>query len=64
MPGHVAPSLHAGWQAMENLLVTTGLENITDVDYRNHGSGNNEPGFNAILGLNPKSEVEKSIVWR
>lgn len=50
-PSYVVPMLHAGWQATENLLVTAGLENITDVDYRNHGSGNNEPGFNAILGI-------------
>ena len=50
-PAYVVPSMHAGWQATENLLVTAGLENITDEDYRNHGSGNNEPGFNAILGV-------------
>jgi hemoglobin/transferrin/lactoferrin receptor protein len=50
-PAYVVPMLHAGWQATENVLVTAGLENISDVDYRSHGSGNNEPGFNAILGV-------------
>lgn len=50
-PSYVVPMLHAGWQATENLQFTLGLENVSDVDYRNHGSGNNEPGFNAILGV-------------
>jgi hemoglobin/transferrin/lactoferrin receptor protein len=26
------------------------VENISDKDYRIHGSGLNEPGFNVILG--------------
>jgi hypothetical protein len=26
------------------------LENITDIDYRVHGSGQNEPGFGAVVG--------------
>lgn len=42
--------LHAGWRANEHLELTTGLENLADSDYRIHGSGQNEPGFNAILG--------------
>ncbi len=50
-PSYVVPMLHAGWQATDNLLLTAGLENISNVDYRNHGSGNNEPGFNAIVGI-------------
>jgi hemoglobin/transferrin/lactoferrin receptor protein len=43
--------LYSGWQATENLELTCGLENVSNIDYRNHGSGNNEPGFNAILGV-------------
>ena len=50
-PSYVVPMLHAGWRAGEHLNVTLGLENLGDQDYRIHGSGNNEPGFNAILGL-------------
>lgn len=50
-PSYVVPMLHAGWQATENLQFTLGLENASDVDFRNHGSGNNEPGFNAIFGV-------------
>lgn len=49
-PGYAVAMLHAGWQATENLELTCGLENLTDEDYRNHGSGQNEAGFNAIVG--------------
>lgn len=49
-PGYATVSLRAGWQCTENLELTAGLENITDEDYRNHGSGQNEPGFGAIIG--------------
>ena len=49
-PGYVTCMLYAGWQASEHLELSCGLENLTDQDYRNHGSGQNEPGLNAILG--------------
>lgn len=50
-PGYVAASLRAGWQATEHIDFTLGLENITDIDYRVHGSGQNEPGFGAVAGM-------------
>ena len=50
-PSYAVAMLHAGWRASEHFELTLGLENLTDEDYRNHGSGNNEPGFNAILAL-------------
>ena len=50
-PGYIVTSLRAGWQATEQLHLTAALENITDDDYRNHGSGQNEPGFGAIVGV-------------
>ena len=50
-PGYIVTSLRAGWQATEQLHLTAALENIADDDYRNHGSGQNEPGTNAILGV-------------
>lgn len=50
-PSYVVPMLYSGWQATDHLLVTLGLENISNVDFRHHGSGNNEPGFNAVLGV-------------
>lgn len=49
-PGYVVTSIYSGWQAAQNLELTCGLENLTDEGYRAHGSGQNEPGFNAILG--------------
>ena len=49
-PGYIVASLHAGWQVNEHLGLNCGLENLTDSNYRNHGSGQNEPGFNAIMG--------------
>ncbi|MFC5050792.1 TonB-dependent receptor plug domain-containing protein [Rubritalea spongiae] len=51
-PGYLVGSIRGGWQVQENLLVTLGLENLTDEDYRVHGSGVNEPGINALLGIN------------
>jgi len=49
-PGYVVTSLRAGWQVNERLDLTCGIENMTDEDYRNHGSGQNEAGLNVILG--------------
>lgn len=49
-PDYAVCMLHGGWRPNEHLELTAGLENLTDEDYRNHGSGQNEPGFNAILG--------------
>jgi hemoglobin/transferrin/lactoferrin receptor protein len=48
-PGYVVASLRAGWKVNEHLDLTMALENLTDQDYRNHGSGQNEPGFGGIL---------------
>lgn len=50
-PGYIVGSVRAGWHARENVLLTLGLENLTDEDYRVHGSGVNETGFNAVLGV-------------
>ena len=48
-PGYIVASLHAGWKVNENLDLTCGIENLTDEDYRNHGSGQNEPGLSGII---------------
>ncbi|MFC4995302.1 TonB-dependent receptor plug domain-containing protein [Rubritalea tangerina] len=50
-PGYLVGSVRGGWQAQENLLVTLGIENVSDEDYRVHGSGLNETGLNALLGI-------------
>ena len=48
-PAYLAASLHAGWQASSNLQFNLALENLTNEDYRVHGSGLNESGLNATL---------------
>lgn len=53
-PGYVVTSLYGGWHVTENLDVTAGVENVTDEAYRNHGSGQNEPGTNALASLRLK----------
>lgn len=50
-PGYITASVHAGWQVTESVALHGGVENLTDEDYRNHGSGQNEPGINGILGV-------------
>jgi hemoglobin/transferrin/lactoferrin receptor protein len=49
-PGYVVTSVHAGWKINDHLDLICGVENLTDEDYRNHGSGQNEPGINGIVG--------------
>ena len=50
-PSYVTAALFAGWQATEDLQFNLALENLTDEDYRVHGSGLNESGFNATLSV-------------
>ena len=50
-PSYIVTSLHAGWQVNDSLAFHCGIENVTDEDYRIHGSGQNEPGINGILGV-------------
>ena len=49
-PGYFVTSIRGGLQVSDNLELTAALENITDIDYRIHGSGVNQPGINAIIG--------------
>ena len=49
-PSYVVGSLRGGWQATEDVSFTLGLENLTDEDYRVHGSGVNGAGFGAVFG--------------
>ena len=48
-PGYAVGKLRTGWRATAALTLTAALENVTDTDYRIHGSGLNEPGRNLIL---------------
>ncbi|MGK0204651.1 MAG: hemoglobin/transferrin/lactoferrin receptor protein [Planctomycetota bacterium] len=49
-PGYLHVMINGGYQATEQLELFVTLDNVTDIDYRVHGSGVNEPGINAIVG--------------
>ena len=49
-PGYAVFNLRYGYQLSEALLLTLALENVTDEEYRIHGSGQNEPGINFVFG--------------
>ena len=48
-PSYLTSSIYAGWQVTDSLLLNLALENLTDEDYRIHGSGQNQPGRNATI---------------
>ncbi len=50
-PGYVKVDLRGGWKIKDGLEVWAGLENLTNADYRIHGSGVNEPGINFKIGM-------------
>lgn len=50
-PGYGVLSLGASWDVCENATLSLVLDNVTDQDYRVHGSGVNEPGRNLVLAL-------------
>ena len=50
-PGYISIALRAGWRIHDRLDLNCALENLTDEDYRIHGSGQNEAGFGAICGI-------------
>lgn len=50
-PGYVTVNIGGGWKFSENMELTVTLENITNEDYRVHGSGVNGAGFGAIVTL-------------
>ena len=43
--------LRAGRELSRDLDMVVGVENITDEDYRIHGSGSNRPGRNLYVGV-------------
>lgn len=49
-PGYTIYALRGGAEVLKGLKLFAAVENITDVDYRVHGSGQNEPGTNVIVG--------------
>ncbi len=49
-PGYAVLNVRAGWKVNDSLDVWSAVENVTDQDYRIHGSGVNEPGTNFKCG--------------
>ena len=50
-PGYFTMDLRGGVKVTEGLDVWAGLENLTNENYRVHGSGVNEPGLNFKFGM-------------
>lgn len=50
-PGYTVYNLRGGWAINQYAEITLALDNLTDKDYRIHGSGVNEAGRNFILGF-------------
>ena len=50
-PDYLVFDLRGGYQVTESLGLHVGLENLTDEDYRIHGSGQNMHGRNAIFSV-------------
>ncbi|MDO8539182.1 MAG: TonB-dependent receptor [Opitutaceae bacterium] len=48
-PGYSVYGVRAGWSASRRLTLSAALENVTNEDYRIHGSGLNEPGRNFVF---------------
>ncbi len=50
-PHYTAYNLRGGYQISDQTALAVSLENITDLRYRIHGSGVNEPGRNLVVTL-------------
>ena len=50
-PGWVTANAHAGWDVNEYLQLRLALENIADEAYREHGSGIDAAGIDAIVAV-------------
>ncbi|MEL6427877.1 MAG: TonB-dependent receptor [Planctomycetota bacterium] len=50
-PGYDVLDLVGRWNATEDVSLLFGVENITDENYRVHGSGQNRPGRNLLFGV-------------
>jgi hemoglobin/transferrin/lactoferrin receptor protein len=49
-PAYAVLTLRGGWKLSDTLTLSAAVENLTNEDYRIHGSGQNEPGTNVVLG--------------
>ena len=51
-PGYAVMDLRAGWNLNDHLSLIAALDNVTNEDYRIHGSGQNSPGRSIIFSAN------------
>lgn len=50
-PGFVLGTVRGGYAFNENVSLNVSVENVANVNYRFHGSGQNEPGTNVLIGM-------------
>ncbi|MBI4230394.1 MAG: TonB-dependent receptor [Planctomycetes bacterium] len=50
-PGYAVWTVRCGRELASWCTLTAAVENLTNEDYRTHGSGSNEPGTNAVIAL-------------
>jgi hemoglobin/transferrin/lactoferrin receptor protein len=53
-PGYTILTVRGGWVVNKHLDLAVAVENLTNKDYRIHGSGVNEPGLNVVCAANLK----------
>jgi hemoglobin/transferrin/lactoferrin receptor protein len=53
-PGYDVFNVRAGYRVLRGVDVLLSIENLTDENYRIHGSGVNEPGLNLVFGLDAR----------
>jgi len=50
-PGYTVYDIRAGWNFTDDIALSLAVENVTDEDYRVHGSGVNEAGRNIVVAM-------------
>ncbi len=50
-PRYAVLTVRGAWKVIDRVTVSAAIENVTNEDYRIHGSGLNEPGTNAVLSV-------------
>jgi len=53
-PGYAVWMIRGGWRVNDHVTLHAAIDNVLDEDYRVHGSGQNMPGRNFILGAEIK----------
>ncbi|MGC6582196.1 MAG: TonB-dependent receptor domain-containing protein, partial [Akkermansiaceae bacterium] len=50
-PSYLIASIYSGWNVTEDIQLNLALQNLTNEDYRIHGSGQNMPGRNLTVSV-------------